>query len=136
MMMPAGQLITAKMLLLFFETMAREKRRILSELVQVKGLMPLLMKPRNFQKRTKENKRELRLHLKRLSRVSAYIALLVTPGGFAMLPVVAWWLDRRSSRRGAPQAQQHVIHAERAHQYVLSASRRCDEPAKSKGPTR
>jgi hypothetical protein len=136
MMMPAGQMITAKMLLLFYETMAREKRRILSELVQVKGLMPLLMKPRNFQKWTSEDKGELRLHLKRLSRMSAYLALLVMPGGFAMLPVMAWWLDRRSRRRGAPQVPQHVTHAAQAHQYVLSTSRRYDELAKSKGPPR
>ena len=65
-------------------------------------------KRRNYQKWTPQDKRELRLHLKRLSRVSAYIALLIMPGGFAMLPIIAWWLDRRSSRRGAPQAQRHV----------------------------
>jgi hypothetical protein len=103
-------MIKAKMLLLFYETMAREKEYILYAFVQVKGLMPLLMKPRNYQKWTSEDKRELRLHLKRLSRVSAYIALLVMPGGFAMLPVVAWWLDRRSSRRGAPMhSHRHAI---------------------------
>lgn len=129
-------MITAKMLLLFYETMAREKLRILSELVQVRGLMPLLMKPRNFQKWTSEDKRELRLHLKRLSRVSAYIALLVMPGGFAMLPVMAWWLDRRNTRRGAPQVQQHVTHAARAHRYVPVTSRRDHELAKSNGPLR
>jgi len=129
-------MITAKMLLLFYETMAREKRRILSELVKVTGLIPLLMKSRNFQKWTSEDKRELRLNLKRLSRVSAYIAMLVMPGGFAMLPVIAYWLDRRSSRRGAPQARQYVTHAAPGHQYVPSTSRRCDEPAKSKGPLR
>ena len=129
-------MITAKMLLLFCETMAREKRRILSELVRVKGLMPLLMKPRNFRRWTSEDKRELRLHLKRLSRVSAYIALLAMPGGFAILPVMAWWLDRRSSRRGAPQAQRHVTHAAFAHQYALTTSRRCGERAKSKRPLR
>jgi hypothetical protein len=125
-------MITAKMLLLFYETMAREKRHILSELVQVKGLMPLLMKPRNYRKWTSEDKRELRLHLRRLSRVSAYIALLVMPGGFAMLPILAWWLDRRSSQRGAPQAQQLVTHAALARQYMLTPSRGCDERAKSK----
>jgi hypothetical protein len=92
----------------FYETMAREKQYILYAFVQVKGLMPLLMKPRNYQKWTPEDKHELRLHLKRLSRVSAYIDLLVMPGGFAMLPILAWWLDRRSSRRGAPQNQQLV----------------------------
>jgi len=68
MMMRGGQMITAKILLLFYETMAREKRHIQSELVQVEGPMPRLMKPRNFQKWTSEDKRELRLHLKRLWR--------------------------------------------------------------------
>jgi hypothetical protein len=61
-------MITAKILLLFYETMAREKRHIQSELVQVEGPMPWVMKPRNFQKWTSEEKRELRLHLKRLWR--------------------------------------------------------------------
>jgi hypothetical protein len=129
-------MITAKMLLLFYETMAREKRHILSELVQVTGLMPLLMKPRNYRKWTSEDKRELRLHLRRLSRVSAYIALLVVPGGFAMLPVMAWWLDRRASRRGAPQAVQQLTHVAWARQYIPATSRRRDGCTNSKGPLR
>jgi uncharacterized membrane protein len=108
MMMPVGQMIKARFLLLFYETMAREKEYILYAFVQVKGLMPLLMKPRNYQKWTPQDKHELRLHLTRLSRVSAYIALLIMPGGFVMLPIIAWWLDRRSSRRGASQFQRHV----------------------------
>ena len=37
----------------------RERRRIIAELVQVRGLMPLLMKPRNGQKWTTEDRREL-----------------------------------------------------------------------------
>lgn len=128
-------MLKAKLLLMFYETMAREKEYILYAFVQVKGLMPLLMKPRNFQKWTSEDKRELRRHLKRLSRVSAYIDLLVMPGGFVMLPVMAWWLDRRSSRRGAPQAQQHTL-AAWARQYMLTTSRRCDERANSRGSLR
>ena len=129
-------MITAKMLLLLYEAMAREKRHILSELVQVKGLMPLLMKPRNYRKWTSEDKRELRLHLRRLSRASAYIALLVMPGGFAMLPVMAWWLDRRTSRRGAPQAERNLTHVAWARQSIPATSRRRDESTKSKGPLR
>lgn len=97
----------------FYNTMDRERRYILSEFVQVKGLMPLLMKPRNNQQWTPQDKRELRLQLKRLSRVSAYIALLVMPGGFAMLPVMAWWLDRRRSRHGAPRDQFQAASADR-----------------------
>jgi len=97
--------IKAKLQLQFYETMDRQKRSILSEFVQVKGLMPLLMKPRNNQQWTPQDRRELVLHLKSLSRVSAYIALLVMPGGFALLPVMAWWLDRRRGQHGALQAQ-------------------------------
>ena len=60
-----------------------------------KSLMPLLMKPRNNEQWTSQDKRELKLHLKLLSHVSAYIAILIMPGGLIMLPVIAWWLDRR-----------------------------------------
>jgi hypothetical protein len=103
-------MIMARLLLRFYEAMALEKEYILWAFVKVEGLMPLLMKPRNYQKWTSEDKRELRLHLKRLSRVSPYIDLLVMPGGFVMLPVMAWWLDRRSSRRGAPMhSHRHAI---------------------------
>ncbi len=72
---------------------------MLEEFVQVKGLMPLLMKPRNKLRWSKEDKRELTEHLKRLSNLSPYIAVVVLPGGFAMLPILAWWLDRRRVRR-------------------------------------
>jgi hypothetical protein len=90
------------MQLLFYETMDRERRHILSEFVQVKGLMPLLMKSRNKQQWTAQDKRELIRHLKCVSRMSAYIVVLFMPGGFALMPAMAWWLDRRRGRRGAP----------------------------------
>jgi hypothetical protein len=67
-------------------------------MVQVRELMPLLMKRRNRQPWSDDDRQELRLHLRRLRDVSPYIAVVVLPGGFAMLPVLAWWLDRR--RRG------------------------------------
>jgi len=94
-----------KLRLLFYETVEREKRHILAEVVQVRGLMPLLMKPRNKQQWTPQDKRELLRDLKCLSRMSAYIAVLVMPGGFALMPVMAWWLDRRRGQRVMPQAQ-------------------------------
>ncbi len=82
----------------------REKQRLLSEVQQTRGLMPILMKPRNGQRWTAEEKAELRGHLGRLSRLSPYLVLVVMPGGFFMLPVFAWWLDRRRNRvvAGAP----------------------------------
>lgn len=76
----------------------REKRHIVAEFSQVKGMMPLLMKQRNKQRWSAEDKAQLTLHLRRLSRVSPYLVVLVMPGGFIMLPAMAWWLDRRRNR--------------------------------------
>lgn len=78
----------------------RERRAVLEELAHIRGLMPLLMKRRNRGQWTTEDLAELRLHLKRLRTLSPYLAALLLPGGFAALPVIAWWLDRRRTRRG------------------------------------
>lgn len=83
------------------ELTAREKTHLIAELGQVKGLMPLLMKPRNKQHWTAEDRAQLSTHLRRLSRMSPYLVVLVAPGGLLMLPALAWWLDRRRHRRGA-----------------------------------
>ena len=82
-----------------FELAERERKFVLSELVQVKGLMPVLMKRRNKQQWSPEDLAEIRAHLQRLSKLSPYLVVLVMPGGFAMLPILAWWLDRRRNRR-------------------------------------
>ena len=80
----------------------REKDFLLGEILQVRGLMPLLMKPRNHQRWTTEEKTELAQHLKRLSQLSPYLMVVVLPGGFLMLPALAWWLDRRRNRNAPP----------------------------------
>ena len=80
----------------------REKKHLLGEIVKIKGLMPLLMKPRNKQKWTAEDKAELRVHLQRLSDISPYLIVLALPGSFLMLPALAWWLDRRRNRQRPP----------------------------------
>ena len=77
----------------------RERRMVLEELAKIRGLMPLLMKRRNRGEWSKEDLEELRVQLKRLRTLSPYLAALVLPGGFAALPLMAWWLDRRRSRR-------------------------------------
>jgi hypothetical protein len=77
----------------------RERRYVVAELAQVKGLMPLLMKRRNRSPWTPDDRVELRATLKRLSGLSWYLAVLLLPGGFFALPAVAWWLDRRRERR-------------------------------------
>lgn len=80
----------------------RERRRLQDEFSQVRGLMPLLMKPRNKQKWTREDKAQLATHLKRLSSLSPYLVVLMMPGGLLALPALAWWLDRRRVRTRAP----------------------------------
>lgn len=77
------------------DMMDRERKYVLGEVVQITGLMPLLMKPRNKQKWTPEDKRQIVNHLRRLSMVSPYLAVMVMPGSFIVLPALAWWLDRR-----------------------------------------
>ena len=77
------------------EMMDRERKYVLGEVVQIAGLMPLLMKPRNHQNWTPEDRRQIVDHLRRLSVVSPYLAVMVMPGSFVVLPALAWWLDRR-----------------------------------------
>jgi len=77
----------------------REKKYLEDELARTQTLMPLLMKPRNGAKWTKDEKRELVDHMKRISGLGPYVALLLLPGGLALLPLVAWWLDRRREKR-------------------------------------
>jgi hypothetical protein len=84
--------------------MVREKQHILSDIVQVAGLMPLPMKSRDKQKWTPRAKRERIRNLKCLLHLSAYITLLIIPGGFFLMPVMARCLDRRRGRRVVPRA--------------------------------
>ena len=80
----------------------RERKYVLDELGQAKGLLPLLMKRRNRASWTPEDLAEIRAKLSRLGGLSWYVAVLLLPGGFFALPAVAWWLDRRRERRGPP----------------------------------
>ncbi len=77
----------------------REKKHLRDELSRTQEMMPLLMKARNGEKWTSREKEELAGHFRRLSKMSPYIALVVIPGGLALLPLVAWWLDRRRAKR-------------------------------------
>ena len=84
---------------LAFELAERERKFLLSEMSQVKGLMPVLMKRRNRQKWNEEDLAEIRAQIRRISKLSPYLVIIVMPGGFAALPVLAWWLDRRRNRK-------------------------------------
>jgi hypothetical protein len=77
----------------------RERLRLRDEMSETQRLVPLLMKQRNGAKWTDEDKRELRHHLNHLVELAPYLLLFVAPGGFFVLPVLAWWLDRRRGKR-------------------------------------
>lgn len=83
----------------FLGVLDREKEHLRDELSRTQKMMPLLMKARNGEKWTAREKEELVGHFRRLSKMSPYIALVVIPGGLALLPLVAWWLDRRRAKR-------------------------------------
>lgn len=82
-----------------FDAQERERKQIVAQAIRVRGLMPLLMKPRNGQRWTRDERDELRAQLRALRRLSPYLLVLALPGSFLFLPMLAWWLDRRRGLR-------------------------------------
>lgn len=80
-------------------TQRREVRHAMTELASLRGFMPLLMKARNGGHWTSVERADLLVQLRRLSHLSPYFLLLLLPGSIFLLPVYAWWLDRRRDRR-------------------------------------
>jgi hypothetical protein len=78
---------------------ARERSRLSHEMRHIKGLMPLVMKQRNGYRWSPDDIAEIKSHLRRLVNLSPYLTLCVMPGGFLVLPFLAWWLDRRRQKR-------------------------------------
>lgn len=77
----------------------RERTRLSEEMMQMRGLMPLLMKQRNGYRWSEDDRKKIRLRLRRLMLLSPYLILFLLPGGLLALPILAWWLDRRRQRR-------------------------------------
>ena len=70
----------------------------LRDLYHIQGFMRLLMKPRNGMRWTAEDKAEIRLHLKSVAASLPMLAVFTLPGGLLLLPLLAWYLDRRKQR--------------------------------------
>ena len=79
----------------------RERKQLQGEMAKVRGLMPLLMKPRNGEHWTATDRSALKGQLRALAHLSPYLVVMVLPGSFVALPVLAWWLDRRRQNRDA-----------------------------------
>ncbi len=76
------------------------KEAILMEVLSIKGLMQLLMKTRNTdEKWTREERKEIKGHLKNISKIIPAVALFSLPGGSFLLPILAEAIDRRKTRR-------------------------------------
>ncbi|MDQ7968724.1 MAG: hypothetical protein REI95_03690 [Oxalicibacterium faecigallinarum] len=80
---------------LLWAMQTRERLRLWREMHEVRGLLPLLMKQRNGYRWTELDRRRIRVHVRKLVELSPYMVLFVAPGGFFMLPLLVWWLDRR-----------------------------------------
>jgi hypothetical protein len=77
------------------------RNSVLAEVLEVRGLMPLLMKHRNGTRWTREERLLLRHQLSALIHCIPWLVVLLLPGSFIFVPLLAWWLDRRRhSRRG------------------------------------
>ncbi len=76
------------------------RTRALAALGEVDGLVAVLMKRRNGESWTAEDRRFLRDGLQATARYAPLALLLLLPGSLLMLPACAWLLDRRRSRRG------------------------------------
>jgi hypothetical protein len=89
------------MIINYFKRLIIKNREfILNEVLAVKGLMYLLMKNRNTgEKWTGEEKREIKMHLRNISKVIPVLVIFLLPGGTLLLPILAEVLDRRKSRR-------------------------------------
>jgi hypothetical protein len=76
------------------------KEAILMEVLAIRGLMQLLMKIRNTDERwTREEKKEIKSHLKNIAKIIPAVAIFSLPGGAFLLPILAEALDRRKIRR-------------------------------------
>lgn len=90
------------------EAQQRERQQLTAELAKIKGLMPLLMKRRNGGRWTVDERHQLIEQLHALAYLSPYLVILAMPGSVLVLPLLAWWLDRRRQLRqpSSPPAQE------------------------------
>lgn len=76
-----------------------QRMYVYNELSHARDLLPILMKRRNGGQWSKEERQMLLRNLRAVSNLSPYLIPILMPGGILMLPLFAWWLDRRRKSR-------------------------------------
>jgi hypothetical protein len=95
----SGKRISPSLTHKILDAQKREQAKILAEVVKIRGFMPLLMKHRNGGTWSRAERIELQEQLRAFAHLSPYLLILLLPGSFILLPVFAWWLDRRRQDR-------------------------------------
>ena len=84
----------------FKKFISKNREMILEEGQHIKGFMELLMKHRNTGLVwTREETRDLKLYVKRLSLHLPVLIIIALPFGLALIPMLAELIDRRKKRR-------------------------------------
>ena len=91
----------------FLASNSREKNRLRNELGKIKGAIPLLMKTRNGQQWTAEDRTHLQHIMRAASSVSPYLFIWALPGSIVLLPFLAWHLDVRRKSRERKTTERH-----------------------------
>ena len=83
----------------FLDAERRQRAVILAHLLEVKGVLPTLMKIRSGSTLDSTETELVRSALLSLRSLCPYLIVLALPGSVLLLPVLAYWLDRRRQRR-------------------------------------
>jgi hypothetical protein len=102
----AGPLLACLALLPAAPPLERWRGRAFARLAHVNDFVRVLMKPRNGQPWTAEDRAFLRAGARTLAQWAPGFLLFLLPGGFLMLGLYAWLLDRRRGRAQAAAAPQ------------------------------
>lgn len=69
------------------------------EVLRIEGLIAVLMKPRNGEAWTREDRNFLGQEFQRLGRAAPGFLVFLLPGGAILLPLYAWFIDSRTDQR-------------------------------------
>ena len=72
-----------------------------TEVLRIEGLIAILMKRRNGDDWTPQDRAFLQSEFRRLARATPAFLIFLLPGGALLLPLYAWFMDIRGARRVA-----------------------------------